>query len=231
MTWKMGVEEEVTLEKIWELHDRISDAIHAVSRSQFLNSTRYSDGKKDPNFWSGGGGGGEGKDGFVFVKGFEQDEDAAAISDVRSLDGIRTALEDLEDRLEFFHTVQAQQQTERDAAIARLEQSRKVLAMRLSCHRGKKFSVIEEALSFIHKASDGAWFTRPPSQPSDDQETNRGRNPTVRIKVKDLLTNAAVFAVSALLLVQINSAAPSEQQRVYCGREEGAKLDVWAARG
>lgn len=42
-----------------------------------------------------------------------------------------------------------QQQVERDAAIARLEQSRMVLAMRLSEHHGKNYKVISEALAFV----------------------------------------------------------------------------------
>lgn len=42
-----------------------------------------------------------------------------------------------------------QQQVERDAAIARLEQSRIVLAMRLAEHHGKNYQVISEALAFV----------------------------------------------------------------------------------
>ena len=41
--------------------------------------------------------------------------------------------------------VQTQQRAERDAAIARLEQSRIVLALRLVDHHGKKYKVFEEA--------------------------------------------------------------------------------------
>lgn len=111
MTWNMEAEEvEGTLEKIWDLHDRISDAIHAVSRAHFLNSVRAAesggralDEKKYPKVGFGGGGGDYGKDGYVFVKGFKLEDDAAAFADVRSLNGIRTALEDLEDQIEFFH--------------------------------------------------------------------------------------------------------------------------------
>ena len=31
---------EVILEKIWDLHDKLSDAIHSISRSHFLNSVK-----------------------------------------------------------------------------------------------------------------------------------------------------------------------------------------------
>ena len=31
---------KVILEKIWDLHDKLSDAIHSISRSHFLNSVK-----------------------------------------------------------------------------------------------------------------------------------------------------------------------------------------------
>ena len=31
---------EVILEKIWDLHDKLSDAIHSISQSHFLNSVK-----------------------------------------------------------------------------------------------------------------------------------------------------------------------------------------------
>ncbi|GJY15092.1 plastid division protein PDV1 [Tanacetum coccineum] len=46
-------------------------------------------------------------------------------------------------------TVQTQQRAERDVAIARLKQSRIVLALRLADHHGKKYKVIEEARAFV----------------------------------------------------------------------------------
>ncbi|GKD97479.1 plastid division protein PDV1 [Tanacetum coccineum] len=46
-------------------------------------------------------------------------------------------------------TVQTQQRAERDVAIARLEQSRIVLALRLADHHGKKYKVIKEARAFV----------------------------------------------------------------------------------
>ena len=92
MTWEVDLEAvEVTLEKMWELHDRISNAIHLASMSNFRKVGFLRGGEEDL------------KDGCAFVKGLNQDEKSAAFSDVRSLDGIRTALEDLEDQLEFLH--------------------------------------------------------------------------------------------------------------------------------
>ena len=54
--------------------------------------------------------------------------------------------------------MQTHQRAERDAAIARLEQSRIVLAMRLGEHHGKKHKVIEEALAFVGDVQDAAIF-------------------------------------------------------------------------
>lgn len=105
MKWDMEIEEiEAVLEKIWDLHDKLSDAIHSISRAHFLNSIKAlkkSDKKKlyndvvvsaDDN-----------RTGFVFVKEFRIDHGDSAIQEAKSLNAIRTALENLEDQLEFFH--------------------------------------------------------------------------------------------------------------------------------
>ncbi|XP_017699852.2 plastid division protein PDV1-like isoform X2 [Phoenix dactylifera] len=148
MRWAMEAEEmEVVLERIWDLHDKISDAIHAISRAHFLKSIRtlakssqdkvYPEAEVARGGGEGGGGDGERGGCFVFVKGFRAENDEAAIAEAKGLNAIRTALENLEDRLEYFHTVQSQQQAERDAALARLEQSRIMLAMRLADYHGR----------------------------------------------------------------------------------------------
>lgn len=97
---------ESVMETIWDLHDKISDAIHAISRSHFLDSIKTLTKKRRNQFDSMGGGGGGGDDdekgGFVFMKDFRVDDDAA-MAEARSLNAIRTALENLEDQLEFFH--------------------------------------------------------------------------------------------------------------------------------
>ncbi|XP_057486427.1 plastid division protein PDV1-like isoform X2 [Actinidia eriantha] len=135
---------ETVLEKIWDLHDKLSDAIHSISRSHYLNSVKslrkpddfFLPRKKQPNDSTEES---NHESGFVFIKDFRADDDYSAIQEAKSLSAIRTALENLEDQLEFFHTVQVQQRAERDAAIARLEQSRIVLAMRLAEHQGDSF--------------------------------------------------------------------------------------------
>lgn len=173
MKWEMeGEEIEAVLEKIWDLHDKLSDAIHSISRAHFLNSIKsqnrksLSQSQSDDDIFipkkrasSATNGGNNNGTGFVYVKDYSVGLDAdvtAALQEAKSLNVIRTALENLEDQLEFFHTVQTQQRSERDAAIARLEQSRIVLALRLAEHRGKKYKVIEEARALVgdvHKAS------------------------------------------------------------------------------
>lgn len=110
MIWEMEVDEiEVVLEKVWDLHDKLSDAIHSISRAHFLNSiknpTRKSDdfylqrkrksADDDPESKTGTG--------FVFVKELRVDVDEKAVQEAKSLYAIRTALENLEDQLEFFH--------------------------------------------------------------------------------------------------------------------------------
>ncbi|RZC71042.1 hypothetical protein C5167_034217 [Papaver somniferum] len=216
MKWEMEIEEiEAVLEKIWDLHDKLSDAIHSISRSHFLNSiktlkksddvyfARDNNEKKKPTNNNGN----EERNGFVFMKEYRLVDDAA-IAEAKSLNAIRAALENLEDQLEFFHcflssstgdgyvtdikeleckgtkpffgcstssyfsdflsyeiyeekTVQTQQRAERDAAIARIEQSRVVLAMRLADHHGKQYRVIEEALAFVGGVHDSTRFVTP----------------------------------------------------------------------
>lgn len=101
MKWEMEIEEiEAILEKIWDLHDKLSDAIHSISRVHFLNSIkslRKSDKNKPLNDVD------EHRSGFVFAKDFRVDDDDLAIQEAKSLNSIRTALENLEDQLEFFH--------------------------------------------------------------------------------------------------------------------------------
>ena len=104
MKWEMeGEDVEVVLEKICDLHDRISDAIHALSRFHFLKSVAPNDGGKtsDEKKYPSVGTADEWKRGYVYVKGFKIEDDEAAIAEARSLNSIRTALEDLEEQLEF----------------------------------------------------------------------------------------------------------------------------------
>ncbi|KAM4071636.1 hypothetical protein ACB094_11G075900 [Castanea mollissima] len=100
---------EAILEKIWDLHDKLSDAIYSISRTHFLNSVKalrkhhnninkkkqfnlQNDAVEDTS-----------RAEFVFVKDFRVDDDNSAIQELKNLNAIRTALENLEDQLEFFH--------------------------------------------------------------------------------------------------------------------------------
>lgn len=175
MKWEMEVEEiEAVLEKIWDLHDKLSDAIHSISRAHFLNSIKSHNRKSQSNddFFlpkkraSGvaAANGDNNRAGFVYFKDYSVGLDADAtdaLQEAKSLNVIRTALENLEDQLEFFHTVQSQQRADRDAAIARLEQSRVVLAMRLAEHQGKKYKVIDEARALIGDVHNASHFVSP----------------------------------------------------------------------
>ncbi|XP_058100252.1 plastid division protein PDV1 [Magnolia sinica] len=217
ISWEMEMEEiETVLEKIWDIHDKLSDAIHAISRSHFLSSIKSLQ-KYDRS-----------SAGFVYAKDFRASDDDAAIAEARSLNAIRTALENLEDQLEFFHTVQSQQRAERDAAIARLEQSRIVLAMRLADHHGKKYKVIEEALAFVgdvHEAgrfvSPENLFEMPRSQSAENLEDGERKGSNVLMQMfmscftfakKSLklehmggvLGHTALVAVSMLALLQLH---------------------------
>ncbi|KQJ94310.1 hypothetical protein BRADI_3g09790v3 [Brachypodium distachyon] len=192
MRWD-AADAEAVLERIWDLHDRLSDAILTVSTTHFLPAPP----PPRPSACARAGG----RNGCVFVKGrrggggFGEEDGggsalaaaAGAMAEARSLHAIRTALEDLEDHLEFLHTVQSQQLAERDAAVARLEQSRLVLATRLAEHQGKKYRVIEEALAFVGELHQVAFGSRTPpmeyrkridysSQSGSSQQNSKGKH-------------------------------------------------------
>lgn len=102
---------DAVLEKIWDLHDKLSDAIHSISRAHFLNSVKKPTGKSG-EFYVNRKKKFAGDDddlvqkeglGFVFVKEFRPDEEDMSVHEAKSLYAIRTALENLEDQLEFFH--------------------------------------------------------------------------------------------------------------------------------
>ncbi|MQL92467.1 hypothetical protein Taro_025083 [Colocasia esculenta] len=215
MKWGMEVDEvEVALEKIWDLHDSISDAIHAISRAHFLRSIRGGakgggDAKRGAVGAAGAGGDDGAKSGFVFVKGFklEGEEEVAAIAETRSLNAIRTALEDFEEQLEFFHTVQSQQRAERDAAIARLEQSRIILAMRLADHHGKRYKVIEEAMAFVGDVCDPAHFITPEDLFNGQSCVKSNVHPEKRSNILiDMLISSFTFAKKFLKLDRFGGA-------------------------
>lgn len=252
MKWEMEVDEiEAVLEKIWDLHDKLSDAIHSISRAHFLNSIKNPARKPDefcfprkkkstdddPENKSGPG--------FVFMKEFQVDDDDVAVLEAKSLYAIRTALENLEDQLEFFHTVQTQQKAERDAAVARLEQSRIILAMRLAEHHGKKYKVIEEAQALVGDVRDASRFVASehlygsipyPSSSGEKFVAQNGKrsNAVVNFLLSSyayvskslkldhtvgIMGNAALLAISMLALLHLNQIGPTMQDPPTFGRE------------
>ncbi|KAK4403647.1 Plastid division protein PDV1 [Sesamum angolense] len=242
MKWEMEVDEiEAVLEKIWDLHDKLSDAIHSISRAHFLNSIKNLTRKSDEFYFhkkkksADDDAENKGGSGFVFVKEFRVDEDAPAVQEAKSLYAIRTALENLEDQFEFFHTVQTQQRAERDAAVARLEQSRIILAMRLAEHQGKKYKVIEEAQALVGDVRDASRFVAPEhlrgSTPSPSGESFvplKGKSPNALLNfflssfsfvsksLKEnhavgILGNAALLAISMLAFAHLNQSGSKEK--------------------
>ena len=124
-----------------------------------------------------------------------------------------------------------QQRAERNAAIAQLEQSRIVLAMRLAEHHGKKYKVIEEALAFVgdiqeanHFVSPEKLYRTPFSSSGENLATREGNRPNIfynvlvssfnfakkSLKLECLggvLGNAALVAVSMIALLQLQQVA------------------------
>ncbi|XP_072965499.1 plastid division protein PDV1-like [Typha angustifolia] len=211
---------EAALERIWDLHDKISDEIHAISRAHFLKSIKVL-----------------GKSGRCGKGGADRDagaevEDDAAVAEAKSLNAIRTALENLEDQLEFFHFVQSQQRSERNAAIARLEQSRLVLAMILADHQGKKCKVIEEAATFVGDVHDTSLFVsseklyemqRSETDEYIEDDKQQSLSAVIQMLISHLssakssfrfdrivggfLGNAAIFGVSMLAFLRLHQVA------------------------
>ncbi|CAN1761861.1 Plastid division protein PDV1 [Linum perenne] len=97
----MGAKEiEAVLEKIWDLHDKLNDAIHTISRAHFLNSIKNlrrpaADKKHHHHLFSGEENGGGGGGGYIFVKEIRVDDNELEIREAKSLNAIRTALDNL----------------------------------------------------------------------------------------------------------------------------------------
>lgn len=71
-----------------------------------------------------------------------------ASAELQSLASVRDALELLEEQLDALQVLQQQQRAERDAGLAAIEESRRVLLRRLNEHTGRELEVIQEALAF-----------------------------------------------------------------------------------
>lgn len=131
-------------------------------------------------------------------------------------------------------TIQTQQRAERDAAIARLEQSRIVLAMRLAEHHGKKYKVIEEALNFVGDVQGTGHFvlrdnlsSQPCCPPYENFVADKGKKSNIFINVflssvsfvrkalrldnmSGIVSNAALVAVSMVALLHFHHVAYQE---------------------
>ncbi|XP_066308145.1 plastid division protein PDV1-like [Miscanthus floridulus] len=208
----MGPEEaEAVLETIWDLHDKVSDAIHALSRAHFLRAVRRRASASGDKPAAGlvyvkGGGLGLG------VRGGDEVAALATLADeARSLHAIRAALEDLEDQFECFLAVQSQQQAERDFALARLEQSRIMLAIRLKEHHGKNHEVIDEASDFVHNVYQDVWpslsATKPEKCADSSSNTTKGPNFFARMVSSSLAIAGSCFNLKSLGCALGNSAA------------------------
>lgn len=135
-----------------------------------------------------------------------------------------------------FQSIQVQQRAERDAAIARLEQSRIVLALRLAEHHGKKYKVIEEALAFVGDVHDASCFDNfhgPSCSPSGDNMVTHGGkkfNIVSNVLVSSfnfakkflkldnmgsIMGNAALYAISMIALLHLHQVANKEHQQKH----------------
>uniref|UniRef100_A0ACD5WUU0 Uncharacterized protein n=1 Tax=Avena sativa TaxID=4498 RepID=A0ACD5WUU0_AVESA len=248
MRWERaatGAEAEALQERIWDLHDKLSHAILSLSACAGLPGCGC--GCRAPN-------------GHVVVKrrrppqggGHGEPATAEAMADARGLHAIRAALEDLEGHLHFLHDVQLQQRAEQDAAIARVQQSRILLAARLSEHRGKRHGVIEEAVGFVGDVLDKSQFVSPEDvygvqgQSGEDEDcTGHGSSMVVRVvscsfalaknifrfeRMGGVLGNATMLAVSVIAFLQLHQLALGKQTPAVenrrtnnCFRSEGSR--------
>lgn len=68
--------------------------------------------------------------------------------EVDSLINVRDALDSLEEQLACLQALQQQQRLERDATLAELDESRRILVKKLKEYRGKDLEIIQEACAF-----------------------------------------------------------------------------------
>ena len=139
-----------------------------------------------------------------------------------------------------------QQQAERDVAIARLEQSRIILAMRLAEDRGRKYQVIDEALAFVGDVQDAVQFVSPENlcskkcSPGENCSTDTKRKSNILINVLlsgfnfvkkslrldnmgGMVSNATLVALSVVALLHFQHTTYQkhplgQESRVYSNR-------------
>lgn len=132
-----------------------------------------------------------------------------------------------------------QQRAERDAAIARIEQSRIILAMKLAEHHGKKYKVIEEAQAFVGDVRNTSCFVSSenlygsPFGPScDNVEASQGKWSAILRNaicssfsfakrslqldhVGGIVGNAAVVALSMIALLQFQQISYNDDKKKH----------------
>ncbi|KAF8380103.1 hypothetical protein HHK36_027573 [Tetracentron sinense] len=111
---------------------------------------------------------------------------------------MRTAHENLEDQLEFFHISElCTHNSGSKKNAAQLEQSYIVLAMRLANHNIKKYKVIEESLAFVGDVHVADHFISPGSQSGEKLEMPEGKRSNILMQV---LVSSFNFARKSLRL-------------------------------
>lgn len=129
-------------------------------------------------------------------------------------------------------TVQTQQRAERDVALARIEQSRILLALRLAEHQGKRYKFIEETQALVGDVQDASHFISPESLSGnahcEDFVARDGKRSNVFLNVLfssfnfvkqslrldhvgGMLGNAALVAISMLALMHLQQAGCKEK--------------------
>jgi hypothetical protein len=110
-----------------------------------------------------------------------------------------------------FQAVQSQQQADRDFALARLEQSRIMLAIRLKEHHGKNHEVIDEASDFVRNVYQDVWPSLSATKPEKcaDSSSNTAKDPNffARMVSSSLAITGSSFNLKSLGGALGNSAA------------------------
>lgn len=139
---------------------------------------------------------------------------------------------------------------ERDVALARLEQSRIILAMRLAEHKGQKYKFIEEAQALVGDVRDASHFVSleslfgsAPQSPGENSVAPKGNSnillnvllssfkfvkKSLRVDhVGGILGNAALVAFSMLALMHMQQAGCKERHFLdYQQRREDVRHNL-----
>lgn len=147
--------------------------------------------------------------------------------------------------------MQIQQRAERDAALARLEQSRIILAFRLAEHHGKRYKVIDEAMDFVGTVRDASCFVAPENfsnPPASAPAEQKGVNPNIFVRVLfsgldsakktlqldklgGVLGNAALFALSMLALLHLQQVTYKDNEVLDIGLNQNRTAKKLSQRG